>query len=88
MAKAHIFLTTEPLDFGGCEETEARCGAKVSHPVPESMVEYPTRGMWDWNSLRDCAKCFALAKADAERSKDRVYLYLIRNGQEAITEEP
>lgn len=91
-AKTHFVLSPEPLDFSKNLPMSGLCGKLVSRPRPEVMWEVSQRGLPEFNSLRDCAKCVQSAEfrepdTNSGYQLTPYYLYGIVEGeeQEALT---
>ncbi len=53
--KTHFHVCSEPLDTS--LPREVLCGAILSHPLCELTWNLTTRGLPEFNSLRDCGSC-------------------------------
>lgn len=78
--KTHFLVTYEPAIFS--DATTALCGAAIAHPEPVVMQETESRGLPEFQPIRDCAKCYRRVEQEAKFS-GRVFVYGIIEGQEA-----
>jgi hypothetical protein len=92
-SKTHFLISLEPIDFAVDLPCHALCGRLLAHPSPEAMWEITNRGLPEFNSLRDCAKCMRKVE---EYDRDpvtgelqhvqRTYVYGIREAEEVLQE--
>jgi hypothetical protein len=78
--KTHFLVSYEPQNFSG--ELLALCGAKIANPEPVVMQETESRGLPEFQPIRDCAKCYRRVEQEAKFS-GRVFVYGIVEAQEA-----
>lgn len=89
-ARTHFCVSPEPVDFSLDLPREALCGTLLARPRPEIIWNLTTRGLPEFNSLRDCVRCIKRAElwghdpntGEFITQDQKYYLYGIVEGEE------